>query len=208
MQWFLYLCVFLIQKHRGVTCLKTDDNNMKKIKSLSTEANNLREKFQNLVVNPFIKANGSLRGYKGQIYILLPRFDGRRKLFRGFSKESYRELKNYLFTTQSQRCFVNCDVFENSLTHVRAFENQSFLICYNRVWHNGTTCYTGDHWAAQAAALYDGIKKYDFTYYEHDYNFPSYLYTDLKNANPLLKSIYSKILERKMAKYKTIHNHE
>jgi hypothetical protein len=178
--------------------VKQRAKNMKKIKSISDDANQLREKFQKLIVNEFIKTNGSLKGYRCQIYILLPKFDKRLPLYKGIAKETYHELYNYLSQIQSQRRFIKQDYVENYVSIVKTFANQNFSICYNRVWHNGTTSRNYKHWAAQAAALLDGVKKYGFTFYEHDYNFSNRSYNDLNNANPLLKSIYAKILERSL----------
>jgi len=179
---------------------------MKTIKSISTAANQLRERFQILIVNEYIKLNGSLVGYRGQIYIMLPRYDKKTALYKGFSKETYEELRSYLFRNQSQRRF-NHPEFENCLTNIRAFENKDFSICFNRVWHNGTSCYSGKHWAAQAAALFAGVKKFGFSFYRNDYNFSSRLFEDLEKADRLLKSIYSKILDRKMAELNIV-SHE
>lgn len=172
---------------------------MRTIKSISPEANQLREKFQKLMVNEYIKDNGSLKGYKGQLYILLPKYDKKLTLYRGVNRNTYDELYSYLFSNQSQRRFNTFD-FTNDLISIRRFENNNFYICYNRVWHNGTTSYSGKHFAAQAAALYDGVEKYGFRYYANDYNFGSHLYEKMKNADKLLKSIYAKILDREIAK--------
>lgn len=176
---------------------------MKIIKSISKEANLLRENFQNLVVREYIRSNGSLKGYQEQIYLLLPKYDKRTLLYKNFSRETYSELSNYLNYTQSQRRVTNSYKFQNALDIIRDFSAKDFSICFYRVWHNGTICYSGKHWAAQASALFDGIKKYGFAFYEHDYNFNSSYYEKLSKADPILKSIYEKILERKLATPKT-----
>ena len=179
---------------------------MRTIKSISNEANQLRENFQKLVVNKYIKSNGSIKGYRGQIYILLPKFDKRKRLYKGVAKETYQELYDYLLSTQSQRRFSHYR-FSNSMDIIKSFMLQDFSICYNRVWHNGTTVYSGKHWAAQASALLKGVSKYGFSYYDHDYNFGRYLYEKLENADPFLVSIYTKILDKKMAGMKVV-SHE
>jgi hypothetical protein len=171
---------------------------MKNLVYLSKEANELRQKFQKTIINPFINENGDLKGYKRQIYLLLPKYDKRNSLCKGVSKETYLELYDYLFQNQSQRIFNNF-CFTNSLHHVRTFENKDFTVCFSRVWHNGVSCYSGNHWAAQAAALFSGVKKYGFRYFSNDYNFRSHNYREMENANPLLKRIYSKILDRKLS---------
>jgi len=53
---------------------------MKNVRTMSKEANQLRVNFQNQIVEPYICENGSLKGYKNQLYLLLPRFNGRIKL--------------------------------------------------------------------------------------------------------------------------------
>lgn len=87
---------------------------MRTIKSISPEANQLREKFQKLIVDEYIKDNGSLRGYKGQLYILLPKYDKKTTLYRGVNRNTYDELYAYLFSNQSQRRFNTCE-FINDL---------------------------------------------------------------------------------------------
>lgn len=177
---------------------------MKTVKSISKEANLLREKFQQTTVAEYIKVNGNLRGYKGQLYILLPKFDQRNALYKGVSKATYIELYNYLFFDQSQRRFSKYS-FYNGIDIVKSFIAKDINICFSRVWHNGVSVYSGKHWAAQAAALLKGVEKYGFTYYEHDYNFGSHLFSELRNADTLLVSIYTRILDRKMANIVVSH---
>lgn len=180
---------------------------MRTIKSISPEANALREKFQKLIVNEYINDNGSLKGYKGQLYILLPKYNKKLALYMGVNYDTYYELYSYLYSNQSQRRFSGYD-FKNDLIKIKDFENNNFYICFTRVWHNGTTSHSDKHWAAQAAVLYDGIEKYGFRYYSNDYNFGSHLYAKIKNADILLKSIYTKILEREIAKLNFTRSHE
>jgi hypothetical protein len=180
---------------------------MRTIKSISPEANKLREKFQKLIVNKYINDNGSLKGFKGQLYILLPKYNKKLAIYRDVNYDTYYELYSYLYLNQSQRRFSAYN-FTNDLMNIREFETRNFHICFSRVWHNGTTSYSGKHWAAQAAVLYDGIEKYGFRYYADDYNFGSHLYAKIKNADALLKSIYAKILEREIAKLNLTISHE
>lgn len=181
---------------------------MKYIRFLSPNANQLREKFQKQIIEPHIRKYGSLNGYNHQIYLLLPKFDGRLRFYRGVSKETYYELDSYLKTNQSQRRFNRYN-YSNGLTAIRAFAVNDFSICYNRVWHNGTTTHLlednpkrDEHWKAQAAALYEGVVLYSFKFYSNDYNFPSRLYERMRTADPLLKSIYSKILAQRLGSKK------
>lgn len=171
---------------------------MKTIKRLSPEANSLRKKFQNQIVLPYIKRKGSIAGYQGQIYLLLPRFDKRLKLYRNVARDTYEELQHYLSVVQSQRRFAKQENHTNGIIEINRFKKNNLSICYERVWHSGTTCDTGEHWAAQAAALRSGIEKFNFTYYENDYNFSKRLHEQVDNANPLLVSIYSKIIDEKL----------
>jgi hypothetical protein len=185
---------------------------LKTIKSLSREANELRAKFQQTIVKEHIKREKGIGGYKGQIYFLLPKFDQRNPLYKGVPKSVYCELHEYLFTVQSQKRFSQYRFF-NQLDIVKSFIARDITPCYSRVWHSGVSAWstggTSDtarkHFAAQAAVLYDGVEKYGFTYYPNDYNFGSHLYQQLKNADPLLVSIYTRILERKMAEISVTH---
>lgn len=170
---------------------------MKTIRTISKEANQLRERFQQLVVNEFVKKNGSLKGYTGQIYLLLPDYRKSLKLYKGFSREVFNELKNYLSFEQSQRRFNNQDVFVNELQIVNSFNRDYIKLAYERVWHNAISTNNNKHWSAQAKALYNGIKKYGFRYYENDYNF-SY-YELLEKADPFLVGIYEKKLAKLLA---------
>jgi len=180
---------------------------MRTIKSISPEANKLREKFQKLIVNEYINDNGSLKGYHGQLYILLPKYNKKLALYNGVNYDTYYELYSYLYLNQSQRRFSAYN-FTNDLMKIRQFENGNFQICFSRVWHNGVTSYADKHFAAQAAALFDGIEKYGFRYYSNDYNFGRHLYEKMKNADNLLKSVYAKILEREIAKLNLTISHE
>ena len=170
---------------------------MKNIRSLSQEANSLREKFQKEIVIKYIRENGSLKGYKHQIDLMLPDYDKRLRFYKGITKDAYKELHTYLFSNQSQRIFSKY-TFSNDLIEVSKFRARDLSICYNRVWHNGVTAYHGKHWAAQAAALRDAIGIYGFTSYEHDYNFSAEHHKGLNSANPLLKSIYTRIIKEKL----------
>lgn len=171
---------------------------MRNLKNLSPEANQLRSQFQVQVVIPYINKHNGLNGYKGQIYILLPKFDGRLRLYKGVSRDTYSELYNYLFGHQSQRRFSQTN-YSNQLMIVKSFLDYDLTICYNRVWHNGTTVYTGEHWKAQALALRNGIDKYGFTYYDRDYNFGTHLHRKIDTANPFLVKLYEKIIAKKLS---------
>jgi len=179
---------------------------MKNVRTMSKEANQLRVNFQNQIVEPYICENGSLKGYKTQLYLLLPRFNGRIKLYKGVDYADYSEFQKYLSQNQSQRRFENKDVFQNQLDIVKSFEKKDLSICFERVWHNGVTEYIGEHWKAQALALRKNIKKYGFTYFENDYNFASHLHSEIETANPFLVKIYEKIIHRKMMNFKIVKN--
>lgn len=179
---------------------------MKAIKILSKEANDLRESFQKNYVEKYIKETGSLKGYKRQIYILLPRFDRRRKIYKEVNRETYIELDNYLRRIQSQRVFNSSDNYTNELMIVKYFEsNFSPAMCRSRVWHNGVTCLRktclndylyNKHWAAQARALRNKVKEYSFTYYSNDYNFSRRSHEILNAADEKLVRIYEKIIDK------------
>lgn len=169
---------------------------MKTVRTISKEANQLRVEFQNLVINPFVKEHGSLKGYKGQIYILLPKFSKRLKLYKNVSVEIYNELRHYLLYNQSQRRFNNSFRFLNQLDTVKDFNNSDLSICFKRVWHNGSTARNGEHWKAQTLALRNNIEKFGFTYYRNDYNF--YHHNEIESANPFLVKLYDRIINEKL----------
>ena len=172
---------------------------MKTLKNLSTDANELRVAFQNQIIIPLIKINNGIRGYKGQIYLLYPKFDRRTKIFKGVSKATYLELYSYL-QAQSQRRFKQI-TFKNELMIVKYFINRDLEICFSRVWHNGVTEYSGKHWKAQSLALRNCVDRYGFAFYNHDYNFNSRHHQAIESADPKLVKLYQRIVDHQMVNW-------
>ncbi len=169
---------------------------MKNLKILSAKANYLRQKFQKEIVNRYIKENGSLKGYRGQIYLMLPCYSKKEPLYKDIKREVYIELKNYLLYNQSQKKFNNSYSYINKLFYVKEFSYNNLKQAFKRVWHNGINSYGCEDnrvWASQAKAIYNLINYYDFTFYTNDYNFGNHMYEQMnKYADPLMVSIYEK----------------
>jgi len=173
---------------------------MKTLRNLSKEANELRERFQNEIIIPYIKSHGSLKGYHGQIYLLLPKYDRKNPFYKNVSRETAERLYRYLCYNQSQRRFAKAFVPFNQLQCVKSFNSDSLQRAFSRVWHNAVSIYglNNGHWEAQAMALFNKIRQYGFVFYENDYNFGSHLYDRIRKANPFLVSVYEKRIDQLM----------
>lgn len=165
---------------------------------LPKQALELLNRFQLMVVFPYIKKYGSLEGYKRQIHYMMPKFDKRLKLYKKVNVETYEIIKDYL-RYQSQRYWRHKRDYSNYILEFRRFKEADHnYLCKERVWHNGVTTYNRLHSASQLVALREGITKYGFKYYENDYNFSDSNYYHFKQyANPKLINYYSKILKEK-----------